>query len=78
MNLVLLFDTDYFCLCRNSALDITHFDYVLECDHTAIADVITSDDALRDAYHTGSVILCPDCGYKRRKVIKETQSQHVV
>ena len=52
---------------------VVHFDYDLECGHTAIANVIDTD--VDEAYHVGSSILCPDCSYQSRKVVGEKQTK---
>ena len=52
---------------------VVHFDYVLECGHTAIANVVDMD--VEEAYHIGSSILCPDCRYQSRKVVGEKQTK---
>ena len=52
---------------------VVHFDYNLECGHTAIANVLDTDIA--EAYHMGSSILCPQCSYQSRKVVGEKQTK---
>lgn len=52
---------------------VVHFDYILECGHTAIANVIDTD--VDEAYHVGSSILCPDCSYQSRLIIGEKQTK---
>jgi hypothetical protein len=52
---------------------VTHFDYTLECKHTAIANVPTAEYDLNTsgAYRLGNKIECPQCGYKLKKIVFE-------
>jgi uncharacterized Zn-binding protein involved in type VI secretion len=50
-------------------MKVANYSYVLECTHTAVANVAENDTM--GVYHQGDKIVCPKCHYQKRTIIKE-------
>ena len=48
-------------------MKIAHFDYTLECNHTAMTNVAENDTLT--AYKQGDKIVCPQCKYQKRRIV---------
>ena len=53
-------------------MKVAHYQYVLECKHTAVANMPENDTLT--AYKKGDSIVCPQCRYQKRKIISEEKS----
>lgn len=53
-------------------MKIAHYDYILECKHTANTNI--PENASLKAYHKGDSITCPQCRYQKRKIISENKN----
>jgi uncharacterized Zn-binding protein involved in type VI secretion len=53
-------------------MKIANYSYVLECQHTAVANVAENDTM--GVYHQGDKIVCPKCKYQKKVIISEDKS----